>query len=274
MKTVAEILKETGMTDEQIAALDAKVVTGVTTILSTAQQAQEKAELAQRATNEKFETEISPALDAWANDKAQLSAKMAAYDAALKAAEEGGFKIPDILKAPITAATPPRQPDGKFVAGPTGSPEFVQGLKDEVGNAFAFVADTTWKYRTLFGTEMPDSPTTIIREASAQRMSPGAYAAKKYDFAGKEATRRAEEQKKHDDAITAAAIAENDKKWAERVGSNPNVRQAEASRFSTLQKAVDAKERPSPIGMSREERHRATSQAIQKEIAENAESVH
>src|SRR6266478_2910526 len=122
MKTVAEILKETGMTDEQIAALDAKVTTGLTTILSTAQQAQDKAELAQRATNEKFENEISPALDAWANDKAALSARMAAYDAALKAAEEGGFKIPDILKAPITAAAvPPRTADGKFVAGPTGS---------------------------------------------------------------------------------------------------------------------------------------------------------
>jgi hypothetical protein len=271
MKTVAEVLKETGLTDEQISALDPKLVTGVTTILSTAQQAQEKAELAQRATNEKFETEISPALDAWANDKAALAAKMAAYDAALKAAEEGGFKIPDILKAPIAAAvTPPRTADGKFVAGSTGSPEFVQGLKNEVGAAFGFVADTTWKYRTLYGTEMPDSPTTIIREATAQRLDPAVYAAKKYDFAGKEAAKRAEEQKKHDDAITAAAIAENDKKWAERVGSNPNIRQAEASKFSVLQKAVDAKERPSPLGLTREERHRNTSQAIQKEIAENA----
>lgn len=272
MKTVAEILKETGLTDEQITALDAKVTTGFTTILSTAQQAQEKAELAQRATNEKFETEISPALDAWANDKAALSAKMAAYDAALKAAEEGGFKIPDILKAPITAV-PPKGPDGKFVAGPTGSPEFVKGLKDEIGGAFAFVADTTWKYRQLFGTEMPDSPTTIIREATAQRMDPATYAARKYDFSGKESAKRAADQKAHDDAITAAAIAENDKKWAERVGSNPMVRQGEESRFSAIKTAVSKNERPNPVGLTREERHRATSQAIQKEIAEN-ESVH
>src|SRR5258705_2060263 len=104
-KTVAEVLKETGITDEQIAALDSKATAGFTTILSTAQQAQDKAELAQRATNEKFENEISPALDAWANDKAALSAKMAAYDAALKAAEEGGFKIPEILKTAVTATT-------------------------------------------------------------------------------------------------------------------------------------------------------------------------
>ena len=270
MKTVAEILKETGLTDEQISALDAKVVTGVTTILSTAQQAQEKAELAQRATNEKFETEISPALDAWANDKAAYDARIAAYQAALKAAEEGGFKIPEILKAPTAPVTQPRTQDGKFVAGPTGSPEFVKGLKDEVGNAFAFVADVTWKYRSLYGTEMPDSPTTIIREATSQRLDPAVYAAKKYDFAGKEAAKKAAEAKAHEDSIRADQKAKDDKEWAEKVGSNPNIRQAEASKFSVLQKAVDAKERPSPLGLTREERHRNTSQAIQKEIAENA----
>lgn len=273
-KTVAEIMKEAGMSDEQITALDAKVTAGFTTILSTAQTAQDKAELAQRATNQKFETEISPALDAWANDKAALTAKMAAYDAALKAAEEGGFKIPDILKAPITAQ--PRTEDGKFVAGPgvvvPGSPEFVKGLKDDLGGAFAFVADTTWKYRTLYGSEMPDSPTAIIREAATQRLDPATYAAKKYDFAGKEAAKKAADAKAHDDAIRKETEEKKDREWAEKVGSNPNIRQAEASGFSTLAKAVDEKQRPSPLGVTREERHRNTSAAIQKEIAAN--SVH
>jgi len=275
MKTVAEIMKEAGMSDEQIAALDAKVVSGVTTILTTAQQAQDKAELAQRATNEKFTNEISPALDAWGNEKASYDARMAAYDAALKAAEEGGFKIPEILKTAATAK-PAQGPDGKFVAGPgvvvPGSPEFVKGFKDEIGNAFGFVADTTWKYRTLYGTEMPDSPTTIIREAAAQRMNPADYAAKKYDFVGKEAAKKAADVKAHDDAIRKEEGEKKDREWAEKVGSNPNIRQAEASGFSTLSKAVSEKQRPNPLGMTREERHKATSAAIQKEVAAN--SVH
>src|SRR6266849_8460359 len=108
--TVEEILKQTGLSDEQIKALDPKVTTSFTTILSTAQQAQDKAELAQRATNEKFENEISPALDAWANDKAAQDAKIAAYEAALKAAAEGGFKIPEILTKPTATVT--RATDG------------------------------------------------------------------------------------------------------------------------------------------------------------------
>jgi len=273
MKTVAEILKETGLTDEQITALDAKVVTGVTTILSTAQQAQDKAELAQRATNEKFEKEISPALDAWANEKASYDTRIAAYQAAMKAAEEGGFKIPDVLKAPTVTPTPARAEDGQFVAGPTGSPEFVGKLKDEIGSAFGFVADVTWKYRTLYGAEMPDSPTAIIREATAQRMNPADYAAKKYDFAGKEAAKKAADQKAHDDSIRKETEEKKDREWSEKMSSNPDLRRGEISGFSQLSKAVDAKQRPNPLGMSREERHRATSQAIQKDIAANAESV-
>jgi hypothetical protein len=270
-KTVAEILKETGLTDEQIAALDAKVVTGFTTILSTAEQAREKAELAQRATAEKFENDINPALNQWANEKGAYETKFAAYQAALKAAEEGGYTIPPMLKEATVKPTPARAEDGKFVPGSTGSPEFVKGLRDELGGAFAFVADTSWKYRTLFGTEMPDSPTTIIREATAQRLDPATYAAKKYDFAGKEKAKREAEQKAHDDAVAKAAVAEAEKKWTEEHGNNPFVRQSEESRFSAIKTAVSKNERPNPIGLTREERHKATSQAIQKEIAERVQ---
>jgi hypothetical protein len=274
MKTVAEILKETGLTDEQIAAIDAKALTGFTTILSTAEQAREKAELAQRATSEKFETEINPALNQWANEKGAYETKFAAYKAALKAAEEGGYTIPPMLKEATVTPTPARAEDGKFVAGSTGSPEFVGKLKDEIGSAFGFVADVTWKYRTLYGAEMPDSPTAIIREATAQRMNPADYAAKKYDFAGKEAAKRAADQKAHDDAIRKEVEEKKDREWSEKMSSNPDLRRGEISGFSQLSKAVDAKERPNPLGMTREERHRATSQAIQKDIAANAEAVH
>ena len=37
MPTVAEVLKQAGMTDEQIAALDAKAMTGLGTVLSAAE---------------------------------------------------------------------------------------------------------------------------------------------------------------------------------------------------------------------------------------------
>ena len=139
----------------------------------------------------------------------------------------------------------------------------------KLAKRFPSPLDTQWKYRSLYGTEMPDSPTTIIREASAQRMSPSDYAAKKYDFAGKEAAKRADEQKKHDDAIRKETADQKDKEWSEKVGSNPNVRQAETSRFSEIDKAVKSGERPDPMKMTREQRHAATQQVIRKEIAQN-----
>jgi hypothetical protein len=268
-KTVEEVLRETGMTDEQIKALDPKMMTGLTTFVSSGTQALEAAELAKRAQSEQYENEIAPALDKWANDKAGYDAKMAAYEAALKSAKEGGFQIPEILVPPANPAA--RAADGKFVAGQNpvpGSPEFVSNLRKEAGQAIGSMLDLTWKYQTLYGKPMPDSPTVLIAEAQAQRLDPITYAAKKYDFAGKESAIKADEQKKHDDAIRAEAKAEADKVWAEKVGNNPMIRQAEVSKFATLEKAVKANERPDPLTMTREQRHVATRNSIQKELRE------
>ncbi len=276
-KTVAEILKETGLSDEVIKTLDPALATGITNIVTTAQQDLEKAENARRLQQEQYSTEIAPALDAWGNEKAAYDSEKAALRAALKAAEEGGFKIPDILKTQAAAATAattqPRANDGKFVPGATGSPEFVK-LKDDIGGAFAFAADTQWKYRKLYGQEMPDSPTAIIREAVAQRMDPATYAAKKYDFAAKEAEQSKAARQAEIDAAVAAEKTKWEKDAAERAGSNPMINRAEASKYSAISTAVKAGDRPNPIGLTREERHRATSQSIQKDIAANSEAVH
>jgi hypothetical protein len=273
MPTVQEVLKATGLTDEEIKALNPKLVEGVTTILSTAQQEKDAAELQRRAVSQTFENEISPALDKWANEKASYDAKIAAYEAAMKSAKEGGFNVPDILATP---ATPAKGADGKFVPGGNevpGSPKFVENLRNEAAVAVSSIMDLNWKHQTLFGKPMPDSPTTLIREAAAQRLDPITYAAKKYDFAARESAIKAEDQKKHDDAIRAEAKAEADKVWAEKVGSNPNIRPAQASEFSKIEKAVKAGERKDPTMMSRDERHRQTQKAIMQDVSEHNATV-
>ncbi len=269
-KTVEEVLRESGLTDEAIKALDAKVVAGVTTILSTANSTLEAAELAKRAQAEMYDKEIAPALNNWANEKTSYDAKIAAYDAALKSAKEGGFQVPEILATPAPAA---RAADGKFVAGAPGSvpgsPTFVADLRKEAGAAIISIADLSWKYQSLYGKPMPDSPSSLITEATAQRMDPIVYAAKKYDFAGKEAAQKAEEQKKHDDAIRKETSDAKDKEWAEKVGNNPMVRQAEVSRFASVQAAVKKGERPDTMTMTPEQRREVTRQQIHKELAQN-----
>ena len=271
MKTVEDVLRETGLTDEQIAALDPKIKTGVTTLVTSANQTLEQAELAKRALAQQYDQEIAPALDRWANEKAEYDTKMAAYEAALKAAKEGGFQVPAILTPP-TPPVPPsgRDASGKFVAGANqvpGSPQFVADLRKEAGAAIGSMLDLTWKYQTLYGKPMPDSPTVLIAEANAQRMDPITYAAKKYDFAGKEASIKAEETKKREDAIRTEVETKLRKEFAEQTGSNPMVRRAEVSRFSELAQAVSKNERPDPLKMNKEQRHANTRQQFLKEAA-------
>lgn len=273
MATVAEILKASGMTDEQIAALDAKVVTGFTTVLSTAEKDHADAEEKRRITRQNYDEDVAPALTKWAQEKADLETKMAAYHAALKAAKENGFEVPKlIMDAPVveTPGSPIRNADGTF--RPAGSPapadDQIRKLRDDMGGAFAFLADTSWRYRNLFGTELPDAPTVIIREATAARMNPAEYAAKKYDFAGKEKEKREAASKAHDDAIRKEVAEQKDKEWSEKVGNNPNVRQAEVSSFSEVRKAVKEGTRPDPLKLTPTERAAATRQAIRKDIAE------
>jgi hypothetical protein len=184
-KTVAEVLTESGWTPEMIAALDAKANEGFTKILSTAEQMQEQAALTQRAINEKLANEINPALDKWATDEARLKAEAAFYREQAQAAKANGFIAAD---APGFTGAPAHGADGKFVAGGNqvpGSPDF-KAFSSQVGQAIGNLADLQWKYRTLYGSEMPESPTKLAEEATAQRMSILDYAAKKYNFAAKE----------------------------------------------------------------------------------------
>jgi hypothetical protein len=266
MKTTAEILKETGFTDEQIKALDAKAIAAFDGVITSANQTLEQAELAKRAQAQQYDSEIAPALDKWANDKAAYDAKIAAYEAALKSATEGGFKIPDILTAkPAADPAAARGADGKFVPGPTGSPQYM--TKEEGYKAVTTAQWVISEYMRLNnGAPPPDDLETLNSEAVSQRMGLRDYVAKKYDFAAKREAIKAAEQKKHDDAIRAEVAAAKDKEWGEKIGSNPDVRRVEVSKFSEISKAVKAGSRPDPLALSERERDAATRAAIQKEV--------
>ncbi len=279
-KTVAEVLKETGWSDDDIKGFDQAKMEGLTRIVSSANEAQEKGELALRAQREEYDRTIAPALANWADRDTVLSTKLAAAEAFIGKVKDSGYLPKEILDALPTAGSPaPRAADGKFVAGAgttPGSPGFVdikKELSTDLGNAFSFAADTQWNYRRLHGKEMPDSPTALIREASANRMSPAEWAAKKYDFAARESTIKAEEAKKHDDAIRKEAREASDKEWSEKIGNNPNVRIPRESEFSSVSKAVAEGKRQDPLKMTPEQRKANTHANIQKEFAERSSTV-
>lgn len=286
--TIAEILKATGVSDTEIAALDQRIVTGITTVLTTAAQAEQKAasdreaaELAQRAQREMWDTKVAPALDAWGNEKVHLESERNFYKTQAEGAKAAGFIAKDApgYVAPNANVNPNdgRGGDGRFVANGgvvPGSPTFM--TKQE---ALSAVSNSTWyvteHMRLHNGAPPPDDLETLAVEAERNRMPFRDYVAKKYDFQGRKDAIVAARQKEHDDKIIADTIAARDKHWAERSGNNPNVRPGAESQFSTLKAGVDSKSIKDPLSVSKAERHAQTSQLIQKEIADNAsQTVH
>ena len=160
MPTVHEILKQSGLSDEQIAAMDAKAITAFTGVLTTAEQerqaaqesvtkaeqerqaaqqavekaeqerqaaaaAKEAAELAQRSNAQFYDTEIAPALNNWGTEKANLEAQAAFYRAQNEAARAAGFvptEAPNYQpQNPAAQTQPQRDAQGRYVAGAPGS---------------------------------------------------------------------------------------------------------------------------------------------------------
>lgn len=268
--TVAEVLKSAGLDDAAIAALDAKALAGFTNVLSTAEQERSAAELAQRAANQFYEETITPALNEWGTKEANLAAERDYYKTLALKAKDGGFvaEVP-----PFNGGEQQRGEGGKFVPNSNavpGSPNF-QEFENKVAGAIGNLADLQWKYRTLYGKEMPDSPTALGAEAGAQKMSMADWAAKKYGFADKQAAIEKEAKDKEREAIRKEAIDERDKYYAERQGSNPMLRQGEASRYTEIRKAVTEGKREDPLKMTRDQRHAATAAAIRQDRAETVQ---
>lgn len=271
--TVADVLRQSGMNEDQIRALDASVVSAFEPVVQNANQTLEQAELARRANQQLYETQIAPALDSWGSEKANLEAQAAYYKTLAEKARESGFISTDTPFQPSAGAS--RATNGQFVAGANavpGSPDVVGQLRTEIGGAFS---DGMWalqQYQQMHdGQYLPDDVMALGREAATQRMPFRDYVAKKYDFQGKKTAIEAEKQKKHDDAIRAEVIAQKDREYAERSSGNPNlVSPIGSSRFAEVRKAVTEGQRKDPLTLSREERRSSTRSAIQQEIAENS----
>jgi hypothetical protein len=175
-----------------------------------------------------------------------------------------------------------------------GSPQFfdVNTVYERAGDAVGVLTDIQWQHQTLFGKPLPISPTELVRQADAVKLDPMTYASRTFNFDARRQQMREEEAKVNRDKIAAEAtaplelklkeaeeqrkkdLAENDRKWAERVGSNPDVRQPQAvdPKYATLQKAQKAGEIPDPLTLNEHQRRALTSQMIRRDMAEQVQS--
>lgn len=271
MPTIAEVLKQNGFTDEQIAAMDQKMSAALdqwgTQTISTADQLRQAAELKERQLKDYVGTEINPKLNQWEQEKVTRDMENAALRRALDEAKAAGYQVPDIQIG--KPAEPQRNAQGQFVANANpvpGSPAYLTPAQ-----AIRVQNEAMWamsEHIRLKGTPLEDEIEKLLSEADAQKLPFRQYVAQKYGF---DAARKAIEDKKNkerEDAIRKEAITERDKYWAERTSGNPMVRPAEQSSFSQIQKAVAEKKVADPLTLSAQERRTATRQLIHKDIAE------
>lgn len=272
MPTIAEVLKQSGFTDEQIAGMDQKVVQALegwgTQTISSAEQLKQAAELKERQLKDYVGTEINPKLNLWEQEKVTRDMENAALRRALDEAKAAGYQVPDIQIG--KPAEPQRNAQGQFVpnANPVpGSPAYLTPAQ-----AIRVQNEAMWamaEHMRLKGEPLPDEIEKLLSEADAQKLPFRQYVSQKY---GLEAARKAIEDKKNkerEDAIRKEAVADRDKYWAERTSGNPMVRPAEQSQFSQIQKAVAEKKVADPLSYKTDsERRQATRQLIHKDIAE------
>jgi len=267
MPTVNDILRESGFTDDQIKSLDAKAITAFSGVLTTAQQEREQAELERRSNADFYENKIVPSLTGWdeekqriESDRSQLAAKLAYYEKLVPG------------DAPPFVAPPQGGYRAGAPGGTPGSPTFfdVNKIYERAGDAVKTITDIEWEHRRLTGQSLPISPSELIQQADAQRLDPRSYASKRFDWDAKRQEQERKAQEEHDRQVAAAAVSENDRKWAERVGSNPDVRIPQASRYTDIARAVKAGTRPDPLMMNDSERKKATSAMIRSDLQESA----
>jgi hypothetical protein len=239
--TLAEVLKKSGWTDEQIAALDAKAMSGLTDYVNTAEQAavkaetdrkaaeasevaakaaQEAAELQKRSVDEFWKDTYNPGMAAWEKERQELAKK--ASDAEAKAAYYEKQRESYLGTLGIKPEDAPTfvPPVNNTVVDPNktpGTPTFVEPnvIVGRIGDGMNTINDIMYKHQVLYNKPLPIPPSQLIANADALKLSPMEYAARTFKFAEKEAEMRQAEAKAHDDAIAAAAVAASEVKYKE-----------------------------------------------------------
>jgi hypothetical protein len=276
MATVEEVLRMSGFSDREIAALDQRAMAGFNNVLTQAQTAREAAELAERNNVAFYENQIAPSLVQWEEEKsrldnqaAKLAAEAAFYRVQNEEARKSGF---------ISSDAPGFQPrDGQsgYVAGAPGgtpgSPQFidVNQIYQRAGDAVGVIADVEWEHRKLFDQPLPISPTELVRRADAAHVDPRTYASREFHWDQRRTELQAKAQTEHDDKIRRDAVEKNNREWSEKVGSNPDIRQPQHSpKMVEIARGVRSGQRPDPLLMDENTRRQATRSAIRTEMAE------
>lgn len=275
MPTVHEILRESGFSDQEIAGLEPRAITAFSGVINAAEQERQQAEAARQANARFYDESIVPSLTAWEEEKVRLDSERArlAAEAAFYRTQAEGAKASGFLPADAPGFTG-RDSQGRYVAnapgGTPGSPQFfdVSKVYERAGDAINTLTDIQWEHQKLFGQPLPISPSELVRKADAVKLDPRTYAARTFNWDAKQQEITAKQQADHDDKIRREAEQARDRIWAEKIGSNPDIRMPRESRFADSARAVKAGTIPDPLTLNESQRRAMTSQMIRQDMAE------
>ena len=248
-KTLKEVLLQSGLTQEQIDALDVKVMNSLGGVLTSAEQAQadavakqteaanaaakaeadrkaaetaqaaakaaqDAAELQNRSVKEFWDNTYNPGMAEANAEKARL-AKIAS-DAQAEVAYYKTQRASYLENLGIKPEDAPEfKPTTPVVTPPVtpGTPTLIDPKEflSRVDKGVYSIQDIAWKYQSLYnGQPLPISPSELVANADALKLQPMEYAARTFKFAEKEAERTAAIRKAELDAATTAAVAARD----------------------------------------------------------------
>jgi hypothetical protein len=182
MPTVQDVLKQSGFSDEDIAKLDAKAITGFTGVLTaadadrkaateaaaraaelrtaaetaekTARERAERAELVERSNKDFYEKNIVTALNGWDDERKKIEgervkavSEAAYYKTQAEGAKASGFiaaDAPGFVYVPPTGTVVPEQQRDQSGRYVAGAPNGTPGSPTIMDDVRSALTDTTW----------------------------------------------------------------------------------------------------------------------------------
>jgi hypothetical protein len=255
MATVSEILQQAGLTSYEINSIDPKLTNAFGRVLS-------EAELQKTSVDEFWANTYNPGIAQWEQEKSDLGRRLAAAESQRTAYErerqvliEQGLVTGDNFSQPRSSGGQMQTP---------GTPSFVDPneIVSRAGQGLTQLADIEWKHKNIFGKPMNIPPSQLVAEADRQGISLAEAAERKFGFSKRE-------QELRESKIRQEAETKVRKEFAEKGGSNPDLRQPSGSaQYADTRRAVEKGEMRDPTRMTQAERRQQALNSIHKAVEE------
>jgi hypothetical protein len=253
MASVRDILLQSGVDQYTINSLDERVTGALQNVLS-------EAELQKTSVDQFWANTYAPGIQQWEQEKSDLGRRLAASESQ-RAAYERERQV--LVEQGIVTGDNSVKPNNSFTT--PGTPTFSGDPNDFVGRVsqgLSQLSDADWKHKQLYGQPLPIAPSELIKEADRLGISPMEAAERKFKFAAKE-------QELRDNRIREEVESKVRREFAEKAGSNPDLRQPSGSaKYADTRRAVEKGELRDPLRLTQAERRQQALNSIHKHIEE------